>query len=221
MIDIIPNDKALELHWYIQIKTRESGPYSYLEILSMIHNGDIESENMVTYRGLGGWHQILEFQNFSKEGLLAAMDENNFDPEDEDDVPFRRSVRIPISSEVLTIVDDYAFKSECIDLSTGGCLIKLPRGKIKPDSSIKIHFYENGKIKLSAFNINGEAIRIVSAEKLKEGSSYYDLVGVQFDIVKKSEKEFLKEKIREIVFTTLAEVTIDRVLKRQTALNAA
>ena len=135
MIDIIPNEKALELHWYVQIKTRESGPYSYLEILSMIHNQDIEDEHMVTYRSLGNWHKVSEFQNFTKSNVEEALDENNIDPEDEDDVPFRRSIRIPLSSEVLTIVDDYAFKSECIDLSTGGCLIKLPRGKIKPDST--------------------------------------------------------------------------------------
>lgn len=221
MIDTIPNEKALELHWYIQIKTRESGPYSYLEVLSMMHNEDLESSNMLTYRGLGGWHQASDFQNFTKANIEAALEENNIDPSDQDDVPFRRSIRIPLSSEVLTIVDDYAFKSECIDLSTGGCLIKLPRGKLKPDSKIKIHFYENGKIQLDAFNISGEVVRVLSAEKLKEGTSYYDLIGIQFEAMKKSEKETLKTKIKEIVLTTMADVTIDRVLNRQSALNAA
>ncbi len=221
MIENIPNDQAKDLHWYIQIKTRESGPYSYLEILSMLYNKDIEAENMITYRGLGAWHQASDFENFKAENLEDALDENNIDPDDSDDVPFRRSIRIPLSSEVLTIVDDYVFKSECIDLSTGGCLIKLPRGKIKADSEIKIHFYGNDKMKLESFNISGEAVRVLSAEKLKEGSSYYDLIGVQFTNVKRSEKEALKGKIREIVFTTLADVTIDRVLRRQAALSAA
>ncbi len=221
MIENIPNDKALDLHWYIQIKTRESGPYSYLEILSMLHNKDIEDENLITYRGLGAWHQASNFENFTPENLEYALDENNIDPDDSDDVPFRRSIRIPLSSEVLTIVDDYVFKSECIDLSTGGCLIKLPRGKIKAGAEIKIHFYGNDGMKLESFNVSGEAVRVLSAEKLKEGSSYYDLIGVQFTNLKRSEKEGLKAKIREIVFTTLADVTIDRVLRRQAALSAA
>ncbi len=221
MIKNIPNQQAIELHWYIQIKTRESGPYSYLEIISMLHNKDLEAENLVTYRGLGAWHPTSDFENFTAENIDYALDENNIDPGASDEIPFRRSIRIPLSSEVLTIVDDYVFKSECIDLSTGGCLIKLPRGKIKPDSNIKIHFYGNDGIKLEAFNVSGEAVRIISAEKLKEGSSYYDLVGVQFNNVKRIEREELKTRIREIVFTTLADVTIDRVLRRQAALSAA
>lgn len=221
MIENIPNQQAIELHWYIQIKTRESGPYSYLEILSMLHNKDLEEDNLITYRGLGDWHSASYFSNFTTENIELALEENNIDPNDSDESPFRRSIRIPISSEVLTIVDDYVFKSECIDLSTGGCLIKLPRGKIKPDSNIKIHFYSNDGIKLGAFNISGEAVRVFSAAKLKEGSSYYDLIGVQFNNIKRSEREELKDKIREIVFTTLADVTIDRVLRRHAALNAA
>lgn len=221
MIAIIPNDKAAVLHWYIQVKTRESGPYSYFEILAMLHNKDLEADNMITYRGLGGWHSASSFENFNPDNIEVALAKNNIDPDESDDVPFRRSIRIPVSSEVLTIVDDYVFKSECIDLSTGGCLIKIPRGKISPDSNIKIHFYGNTGIKLQAFNIQGEAVRVISAAKLKEGSAYYDLIGVQFINVKRSEKEALKEKIKEIVFTTIADVEIERVLNRQSALNAA
>lgn len=221
MIASIPNKEASLLHWYIQVKTRESGPYSYFEILSMLHNRDLESDNMITYRSLGNWYPASEFENFTPENVDLALEENNIDPDDGDDVPFRRSIRIPVSSEVLTIVDDYVFKSECIDLSTGGCLIKLPRGKISPDSNIKIHFYNNSTINLHPFNIKGEAVRVISAEKLKEGSSYYDLIGVQFSSLKRSEREALKTKIREIVFTTIADVEIERVLRRQSALNAA
>lgn len=221
MIKLISNDDALNKHWYIQVKNRESGPYSYLEVLSMIHNEDIDSSNGVTYRGLGEWHPVSEFENFTKNNVEASLEENNIDPDDSDDVPFRRSIRIPVSCEVLTIVDDFVFTSECIDLSTGGCLIKLPRGKIKADSQIKIHFYGNKHINLSPFNIHGESVRIISAPKLKEGSSYYDLIGVEFQNVKKADRDALRSKIREVVLTTLSDVEIDRVLRRHTALSAA
>lgn len=220
MIENIPNQQALDLHWYIQIKSRESGPYSYLEIISMLHNKDLEEENLITYRGLGAWHPSSDFKNFTAENIDSALDENNIDPGDSDEIPFRRSIRIPLSSEALITIDSYVFKSECIDLSTGGCLVKLPRGKIKPDSNIKIHFYKNENIKLQAFNISGEAVRVLSASKLKEGSSYYDLIGVQFNNLKRSEREKLKTHIREIVFTTLTDVSIERVLRRHAALAA-
>jgi len=221
MVKEMTNEVALGHHWYIQIKGRASGPYSYLEVLSMIHNKDIELSNSITYRGLGNWHSVSEFENFQPKALADALEENDLDPEEDNDVPFRRSIRIPVTCEVLTVMDDFVFKSECIDLSTGGCLLKLPRGKIKPNSKIKIHFYNNSKINLTAFNVTGEAVRTVSASHLTEGSSYYDLIGIQFQNVKKDNKEALRTKIKEIVLTTLSDVTIDRVLKRNKVLSAA
>jgi hypothetical protein len=149
------------------------------------------------------------------------LEDNNIDPEGNDDIPFRRYTRIPLSAEVLVVTGDYAFKSECLDLSVGGCLIKLPRGKVHPDNDIKVHFYRNENIQLNPFNVAGEAVRVISAEKLKEGSSYYDLIGVQFINLKRSEREALREKIREIVFTTESDIEIQRILKRHTALSAA
>jgi len=220
MIELMSNEEALNQHWYIQVKSRASGPYSYLELLSMIHNEDVEMSNSITYRGLGDWHPVSAFENFKKINLEEALEENNVDPEEED-VPFRRSIRIPVSCEVLTIVDDFVFKSECIDLSTGGCLIKLPRGKIKANSVMKIHFYGNSKMHLKAFNISGETVRTVSASNLTEGSSYYDLIGVQFNSFKKEDKANLRETIKEIVLTTLSDVTIERVLNRSKVLAAA
>jgi len=221
MIELMSNKEALDKHWYIQVKNRESGPYSYLEVLSMVHNEDVESSNCVTFRGLGGWHKVSDFENFQKEKVQKALEENNIDPEEDNDVPFRRSIRIPLSCEVLTVVDDFVFKSECIDLSTGGCLIKLPRGKIKPNSTIKIHFYGDKGINLTAFNIQGESVRTISAAHLKEGSSYFDLIGVQFQNVKKENRDSLRQKIKEIVLTTMSDVTIDRVLSRNKVLAAA
>lgn len=221
MIKLISNKDALNKHWYIQVKNRESGPYSYLEVLCMIHNQDVDGDNGITYRGLGDWHPISEFENFKADHVQDALDENNIDPQEDNDVPFRRSIRIPVSCEVLTIVDDFVFTSECIDLSTGGCLIKLPRGKIKPNSKIKIHFYGHKNINLAAFNIHGESVRTISAAHLKEGTSYYDLVGVQFQNVKKESRDALRTKIKEIVLTTLSDVTIERVLNRNQVLSAA
>ena len=221
MIELMNNEEALSHHWYVQVKNRESGPYSYLEILSMVHNEDIDSTNSITHRGLGSWHPVSDFENFKKENVEDALEENNIDPEEDNDVPFRRSIRIPVSCEVLTIVDDFIFTSECIDLSTGGCLIKLPRGKVKANSKIKVHFYSNEHINLQPFNIHGESVRTISAAHLKEGTSYYDLIGVQFQSVKKDQRDALRSKIKEIVLTTLSDVTIDRVLRRNQVLAAA
>jgi len=219
MIELMSNEEALNQHWYIQVKTRASGPYSYLEVLSMIHNEDVEASHYITYRGLGEWRTVSEFANFQQEAIENALEDNNIDPDD--DVTFRRSIRIPLSCEVAVIVDDFVFKSECIDLSTGGCLIKLPRGKIQANSSLKIHFYGNSKLHLKAFNISGETVRTVSASNLTEGSSYFDLIGVQFNTIKKEDRTALKETIQEIVLTTLSDVTIDRVLNRSKVLAAA
>lgn len=220
MIEKIPHEDAKNLHWYVQINGKESGPYSYIEVLTMVHNKDINHEHSLVYRGLGGWHPLKSFKNFEKESILEAFELFDYDPDDNDEVHYRRSVRVPVSTQALVVMGDYCFKCECIDISSGGCLIKLPRGKIRPESYFGVHFYRNRKLNLEAFNVKGEAVRVVSAAKLLEGSSYYDLIGVQFDIIKKSEKEQLKEMLRGLVFKTLSEVEINRVLKRQSSLAA-
>lgn len=218
MIELIPLQTAETLHWYVKMNNRESGPYSFLEIISMINNKDIEYESEIVYRGLGGWKKVSAFENFSPENIKKAFEAFDHDPEDMDEIHFRRSVRIPVSTETLVILNNYYFKAECVDLSTGGCLLKLSRGKIKVDQKFNLHFYENPHLNLPAFNIQCDAVRILSAAKLHEGSAYYDLVGVQFENLKKSDKDALKETIKNLVFNTKPNVRINQILKRQTSL---
>lgn len=219
MIDFIKPIKAMNLHWYVQIKNRESGPYSFLEILSMVHNTDLSADDLITYRGLGDWHPVKNFANLSPEEVNKILEENDIDPEDGSEVPFRRSIRIPTFSEAIVVIDDILFKCKCIDLSTGGCLLKVPKGKIKVESEIKIHFYKDSKINLMSFNAKGEVMRVISATKIKEDTSAYDLLGVKFEL-KKTAKQNLKAKLREIIFTTLSDDNIEQVLNRGKALSA-
>lgn len=218
MIEMIPLQTAENLHWYVRLNNRESGPYSYLEIISMINNKDIEYESEIVYRGLGGWYKVSEFANFTPENIEKAFDTFDHDPDNMDEIHFRRSIRIPLSTETLVVANNYFFKAECMDLSTGGCLIKLARGKLKIDQKFIIHFYENPSLNLPAFNIHCEAVRALSAAKLHEGSAYYDLVGVQFENLKKSDKDKLKETIKNLVFNTKSDITINHILRRQSSL---
>ena len=61
MIELIPENKAKELHWYIQIKNRETGPYSYLEICCMIGNDDITGSDQIYF----SWCEDIQYSLFS------------------------------------------------------------------------------------------------------------------------------------------------------------
>lgn len=214
MIAKIPLMKAMHLHWYVQVNNRESGPYTFLEVLSMMHSQDITQSDFVTYRGLGDWHAVNTFENFQPAQVKATLDESEFDPDENEDIPFRKSIRIPLSSEVMVIVDDLFFRGEALDLSTGGCLIRVPKGKLLADSQFKVHFYENSEIQLLPFNAGGNAVRVVAESKVENQRSSSDLVGMQFTSLKKDEKENLRDRLRQIVLATETNEEIGAFIKR-------
>ncbi len=215
MIDIIPLKEAVEHHWYLRVNgSRESGPYSFMEVLSMLETGDLKFEDEATYRGLGGWHPITSFANFNKDEIKRVLDEQGIDPTDNDEIPFRRSVRIPISSEVMVVIEDRFFKGEVLDLSTGGCLLRISKGKVKTDDVIKIHFYENTNANLLAFNAGGGVVRAVSEEKVEHHRSSTDLVGIKFNPMKKEAKDDLRLRIRDLVLSSQSNQNINQIIKR-------
>lgn len=215
MINLIPVEEASELHWYLRVnQTRESGPYSFIEVLSMLETGDLKFEDEATYRGLGGWHDIKKFQNFKKDEITNVLEEQGVDPRDNDEIPFRRSIRIPISSEVMMVIEDRHFKAEILDLSAGGCLLRLTKGKVKTDDPIKLHFYQNDEANLLAFNASGAVVRAVSEDKVEQQRSSTDLVGIKFDPMKKEAKDDLRERIRLLVHESSTDQQINSVIRR-------
>lgn len=220
MIDFIPISEAKKKHWYIFVKNRESGPYRFVELLLMLHNKDIEAHDEITFRGLGGWKQAQDFENFKGSKIQEGLQELDVDPDDLSDIHFRKSIRIPTNTEVIAVMGNQSVKCVCLDLSTGGCLLKVARGKIKLDRDLKIHFYSNPQRNITSMNFRGEAVRVVSAEKLKEGSHFFDLIGVKFEELKKSQKDKVKHMIKNVVFNTESEDDIQKIIKRDTALSA-
>jgi len=193
-------EEAQEKHWYLKINKRESGPYRYSEVLLMIHNQDVKESDMITCRGLGGWKNLHDFKHFTQQSVKDYFDEMDLDPEDHEAIHFRKAMRVPFKEAVLVVSGNQLFQAICIDVSTGGCMIKVKRGKIPMDSQIKIHIYDNKELNCPTFNLIGTVKRIIAQDVKKENETLFDQLGIEFSMVKKSQRELLQNTIREMVF---------------------
>lgn len=193
-------EEAQEKHWYIKINKRESGPYRYSEILLMIHNQDVKEGDMITCRGLGGWKNLSDFEHFGSSNVKAYFEEMDLDPEDHEAIHFRKSMRVPFKEAILIVSGNQVFKAVCLDVSTGGCMIKVKRGQIPMDSQIKIHIYNNDDMNCPAFNLRGTVTRNIAQKRESEAGTLYDHLGVEFSGVKKSQRDILQNTLRDIVF---------------------
>ena len=193
-------EEAQKRHWYIKINKRESGPYRFTEILLMVHNEDVKSTDMITCRGLGGWQELNDFKFFKPKRVTEYFEENDLDPDDHDAIHFRKSMRVPLKEVILAVSGNQVFKANCLDVSTGGCMIEVLRGRIPLDSIIKIHIYNNDDKNCPAFNLKGKVIRIISPERRNENETLFDRLGIEFTHSKKSQKEVLQATLREMVF---------------------
>ena len=207
-------EEAQQKHWYIKINKRESGPYRYSEILLMIHNEDVHQEDMITCRGLGGWKALSDFVHFSPKSIEKYFSENDLDPEDHEAIHFRKSMRVPLKETILAVSGNQLFKAHCLDLSTGGCMIKVPRGKIPVDSMLKIHIYENGNKNCPSFNLKGKVIRIISQERRNDAETLFDHLGIEFTNHHKSQREVLQSTLRDMIFNYKEEEEIAEAFKR-------
>ena len=193
-------EEAQKKHWYIKINKRESGPYQYNEVVLMIYNEDVKPEDMITCRGLGGWKILSDFCHFSVGSTKKYFEENNINPEDHETIHFRRSMRVPLEETVLAVSGNQLFKAHCIDVSTNGCMIKVPRGKVPTNTTIKIHIYNNEKKNYPAFNLKGSVVRTVPQKREKTDSVLFDHLGIEFNHNQKSQKEKLQTTLRNMVF---------------------
>lgn len=220
MKEFLREEDAKLKHWYTKVNNRETGPYRYVELLLMINNKDITENDFVTFRGSGGWKPLSDFDNFLPGNVKNSLEEQNVDPEDSADIHFRRAMRVPLKNEVLLVGGEYCFKSMCMDVSTGGCLLKVSRGKIRLDSNVKIHIYEDKNKNFPSFNFIGEAVRVFSADKVEEDSNLYDLVGIKFLETAHYKKSELREALRNMVFNTIDDEDIVKIMRRDKALAA-
>lgn len=193
-------EEAQEKHWYIKINKRESGPYRYSEILLMIHNEDVQKEDQITCRGLGGWKALSDFKHFTAQCVKDYFQEADLDPDDHDAIHFRKSMRVPFKEIVLVVSGNQLFQAVCLDVSTGGCMIKVKRGRVPMDSQLKIHIYNNDGLNCPSFNLIGSVKRIIPQDRKSEGETLYDHLGIEFSQVKKSQRDVLQQTLRDMVF---------------------
>ena len=123
-------------------------------------------------------------------------------------------MRVPLKETILTAFENQLFKAMCLDISAGGCMIKVPRGRVPVDSIVKIHIYNNDTKNCPAFSLKGKVIRIIPQGKTDE-SDLFDHLGVEFENGEKFKRDALQSTLRNMIFNYKEkEKKVEDVFKR-------
>lgn len=204
-------------NWYIRVKDKETGPYSYTEVCILIENNDVSEEEEITLLGHGSWHKLKESPLFASMTTKLFLKEHNIDLTT--DIPLRKSIRVPLTAEIAVISEGRMFKAATCDMSTSGMMIKINRFSIKEGLTIRIHLYSDTNQKLQSLNFSAKVVRKIhkpdpSSSKDKEALSpfqKFDHYGIEFVDMEEKEKEQVKELIRQSIMEGQKRVAVDEI----------
>lgn len=204
-------------NWYIRVKDKETGPYSYTEVCILIENNDVSEDEDVTLLGHGSWHKLKECDLFKKMTIKLFLKEHNINTNT--DMPLRKSIRVPLTAEIAVIADGRLFKAATCDMSTSGMMIKINRFSIREGLTIRIHLYSAADQKLQSLNFSATVVRKINkpdpvSKKDKEAMSpiqKFDHFGIEFVDMEDKEKDQVKELIRQSIMEGQKRVAVDEI----------
>jgi hypothetical protein len=204
-------------NWYIRVKDKETGPYSYTEVCILIENEDVSSDESITLLGHGSWHKMSESPLFTKMASQLFLKEQNIDLST--DIPLRKSIRVPLTAEIAVVCDGRMFKAATCDMSTSGMMIKINRHSLRVGSIIKIHLYSAVEQKLKSLNFFASVVRKINkpepvSKHDKEAMSpiqKFDHFGIEFSDMDEKGKDHVKELIRQSIMEGHKSVSVDEI----------
>ncbi len=204
-------------NWYIRVKDKETGPYSYTEVCILVENDDVSQDEEVTLLGHGSWHKMKDSPLFTKMNTKLFLKENNIDLNT--DIPLRKSIRVPLTAEVAVICDGRMFKAATCDISTSGMMIKINRNSIRENVTIKIHLYSAPDQKLKSLNFKAIVVRKIKkpdpvSKNDKDAMApiqKFDHFGIEFADMEEKEKEQVKDLIRQSIIEGQKRVSVDEI----------
>lgn len=204
-------------NWYIRVKDKETGPYSYTEVCILIENDDVSQDEEVTLLGHGSWHKMKDSPLFTKMNTKLFLKENNIDLNT--DIPLRKSIRVPLTAEIAVVCDGRMFKAATCDISTSGMMIKINKNSIRENVIIKIHLYSAPDQKLKSLNFKATVVRKIKkpdpvSKNDKDAMSpvqKFDHFGIEFLDMEDKEKEQVKDLIRQSIIEGQKRVSVDEI----------
>ncbi len=204
-------------NWYIRVKDKETGPYSYTEVCILIENNDVTQDEEVTLLGHGSWLKMKDSPMFTKINTALFLKENNIDRRT--DIPLRKSIRVPLTAEIAVVCDGRMFKAATCDMSTSGMMIKINKNSIREGVQIKIHLYSAADQKLKSLNFRATVVRKIKkpdpiSRNDREAMTpiqKFDHFGIEFLDLEDNEKEQVKELIRQSIIEGQKRVSVDEI----------
>lgn len=204
-------------NWYIRVKDKETGPYSYIEVCILVENNDVSEDEEVTLLGHGSWHQLKSVPLFQKMNVKLFLKENNIDMTT--DIPLRKSIRVPLTAEIAVVCDGRMFKAATCDMSTSGMMIKVNKNSIREGSMLKIHLYSAADQKLKSLNFFATVVRKINKpEPVSKHDAAamtpvqkFDHFGIEFANMDDKDKDLVKELIRQSIMEGHKKVSVDEI----------
>ncbi len=191
------NKKDLEFQnlaqWHVLRGETKSGPFSYLEVISMLQGKDVFEFDYIWKKDMKNWERIALLEEFSSEAIGHLK--KNEDIEVKDVFHRRRHLRTAFQERALVHNNKCFWNGKGIEISSGGAGIIMENATLQPKDVLFIHFVPSGEI--PAFNAICEVVgkQYVDGVEKKDEPIRYDVKFTGLDIkARKNISVFINKK---------------------------
>lgn len=153
--------------WYVLKGEKKFGPFEYLEMLKMLQSKNIFEFDFVWKKSMASWQRIAELEDFRADKITNLS--KNEKLVSEEVFYRRRHARTNLESTVIVHDNQKLWKAESIQISEGGCGLKIWNSMLLPGQQVYIHFKPDSHI--LAFNAVAEIVSKKFEENIKSQSA--------------------------------------------------
>jgi|GEM_PF-1827722 PilZ domain. len=187
--EVMVNDEIsllVPMHWFL--KDEPQKPRTYLEVLSLINQRQVNEHTLISKNANGPWKKVLEWEEYS---LGARAEFKKASKEEVPDVNMRRKNERHISGQhFVFLTKDRTYKIYCSDISKTGLGVIVRQELFNLEQEVYIRFAD----KVTDNNFDAKAI-VVSSRKVKLPGSdeIFTRYGIRFTHMSMGGKTYIEE----------------------------
>lgn len=137
------SDKTKE-EWFVLKGEKKFGPFSYLEVVKMLQEKSVFEFDYIWKKNMKEWQRVAELSCFQVEAInsLKSLDDQKIQQ-----IFFRRRhARASFGSSLIIHDNSKVWKGESMEISEGGCGLKMWNSSLLPGQKVFIHFKPAGEL---------------------------------------------------------------------------
>lgn len=127
-----------EKEWFTLKGDNKYGPFTYLEVMKSLQQGEIHEFDYVWNVRFTNWKRVSECEEFQPEKVRALRESGH--PEIEEVFFRRRHARAAYGASLLVHNNRQVWRAESLEISPGGCGLMVDHPELEPGQSLFLHF---------------------------------------------------------------------------------